>query len=215
MLTRNAIWPPYAVRITEGDLTLSVVSESDLPEAVELVLAGVHDPDRMPFAQPWTTVPREELPANMVRWHARTLAEFTPEKFDLAFAVRVGGIFAGVQALHTEDYPVTRSAETGSWLGRRFQGSGLGTRMRQAVCAFAFDELGAAEVTSGAFLDNPASLAVSRKVGYQPNGRQRKKRRDGELALHQNLVLTPETFVRGPAVSVEGAEGLRRFLKLD
>ncbi len=67
-------------------------------------------------------------------------------------------------------FPTLRVFETGSWLGRRFQGHGIGTRMRQAMCTLAFDHLGFEEVTSAAFLDNPASLGVSRKVGYVPNG---------------------------------------------
>lgn len=214
MSTLLDLWPPYAVRITENDLTLTVITEADLPEAVDLVLAGVHDPEQMPFDLPWTLVPREELPGNFVRWYARNQAEFTSTTFGLAFAVRLGAEFVGVQALHTRDFAVTRTAETGSWLGRRFQGRGIGTRMRRAVCAFAFDELGASEVTSGAFLDNPASLAVSRKVGYRPNGRVRRKRREGELAVNQQLVLTPETFVRGDPVTIEGAAELRRFVGL-
>ena len=38
------------------------------------------------------------------------------------------------------------------------------------MCAFLFDELDAVAITSGAYADNPASAAVSRKVGYVPNG---------------------------------------------
>lgn len=209
------LWPPYAVHISDGPLTLAVISEADLPEIVALVLEGIHDPELMPFHVPWTDAPREELPANMVRWYARNLAEFSPAGFELSFAVRIGDQLAGVQALHTTDFAVTRTGETGSWLGRRFQSRGLGTRMRQAVCAFAFDHLGASEITSGAFLDNPASLAVSRKVGYRESGRIRLKRRDGEMALNQQLVLTPETFVRGAPIRVTGAEGLRRFVGVE
>ena len=70
------------------------------------------------------------------------------------------------------------------------------------------------EVTSGAFLDNPASLAVSRKVGYRPNGVVRLKRRDGEMALNQKLVLTPGDLRRGDPLEVIGAEDLRSFLGL-
>ena len=51
--------------------------------------------------------------------------------------------------------------------------------MRQTLCAFLFDHLDAEEITSAAFLDNPASLAVSRKVGYLPNGDFRERRRPG------------------------------------
>ena len=121
----------------------------------------------MPFAMPWTTVDPERLPANMFRYFSVVRAQFMPEKFDLLFVVRIGWQLAGIQALHTTNFGVTRTGETGSWLGRSYQRRGIGTRMRRAVCAFAFDHLGAVEVTSGAFVDNPASLAVSTKVGYR------------------------------------------------
>lgn len=215
MKSWSELWPPYAVGITEGDLTLCVVSDDDLPELVELVLDGVHDPDEMPFNVPWTTEDPHSMPASLVRYYSRIRADFRPEKFDLLFAVRRSGQLLGVQGLHTEDFAVTRTGETGSWLGRGHQGQGTGTRMRRAICAFAFDHLGAEEITSGAFVDNPASLAVSTKVGYSPNGRMRMKRREGELAINQKLVLTAERFIRGDPIQVRGAEELRRFLGLD
>ena len=88
--------------------------------------------------------------------------------------------------------------------------------MRQMVCVFAFDHLDAVEVTSGAFLDNPASLAVSRKVGYRANGTRRRQRREGEVATEQVLVLGRDDLVR-PAyeVEVQGAAALRTAIGLD
>ena len=73
-----------------------------------------------------------------------------------------------------------------------------------------FDHLDAEEVTSGAFLDNPASLAVSRKVGYRDNGVRRLQRRPGELADNLQLVLTPDDFVRGAVMPlvVDGSAGV-------
>lgn len=88
-------------------------------------------------------------------------------------------------------------------------------RMRQALCAFLFDCLDAQEITAGAFVDNPASLAVSRKVGYRPNGQHRIVRRPGEWQLNQALVLTPETFARGPEITVEGLDAVRRLVGLE
>jgi RimJ/RimL family protein N-acetyltransferase len=214
MLSLADVWPPYALRITEGDLLLTVVGDDDIPGLVQVALDGVHPPEEMPFGTPWTLEDPANLPASMVRYLSSVRAGFTPEKFDLLCAVRVGGELVGVQALHTADFGVTRTGETGSWLGRRFQGRGIGTRMRRAICALAFDGLGAVEVTSGAFLDNPASLAVSRKVGYQPNGILRLKRRPDEMARNQKLVLTPDTFVRGKPVQLEGVGALRTFLRL-
>jgi RimJ/RimL family protein N-acetyltransferase len=88
--------------------------------------------------------------------------------------------------------------------------------MRQTLCAFLFDHLEAQEVTSAAFLDNPASLAVSRKVGYTANGRTREQRRDGELAISQRLVLRPDDLRRPPhGVHVEGVPEVRRLIGLD
>lgn len=215
MTTLADVWPPSRLRLRAGDLELTVVGDDDIPGLVELALAGIHAPDAMPFATPWTRAPAAELPAAMVRYFSSVRGTFTADSFDLLFAVRLDGALVGLQGLHAKDFAVTRTAETGSWLGRVHQGRGTGTAMRRAVCAYAFDHLGAEEVTSAAFVDNPASLAVSRKVGYRLNGVVRLKRRDGELALNQRLVLTPADLVRGEPLEVEGAADVRRFLGLE
>ena len=203
------------MRIIEGDLELKVVGDDDVPGLVDLALSGVHDPQQMPFSTPWTDDDPAELPANNVRYYSSIRAGFTPDSFSLQFAVRHRRELVGVQGFGARDFALTRTGETGSWLGRRFHGLGLGTRMRRAVCAFVFDGLEAVEITSGAFVDNPASLAVSRKVGYLPNGTVRLKRRPGEVAVDQKLVLTPATFVRGAPIQVTGLAPLRAFLGLD
>ncbi|QDP97247.1 GNAT family N-acetyltransferase [Microlunatus elymi] len=210
----SEIWPPYQLVITAGDLELKIIRDDDLPEFVDLVLDGVHDPDFMPFSAPWTDAPAAELPANFARFHWSVRSGFSREHFALDFAVRRNGELVGSQGFSTHDYAITRTGETGSWLARRFHGQGIGTRMRQAVCAFVFEELGAVQVTSGAFDDNPASLGVSRKVGYRPNGIKRMARR-GEAAINQQLLLKPEDFNRGEPIAVTGADALRRFLQLD
>ncbi len=207
------IWPPYGVRITEADLELQIMRESDAPELVELVRSGIHDPDRMPFLFPWTRRSDHEAPAEYMRFMARTKTGCTPDDWDLQFVVRVGGELVGTQGITAKNFPVVRTVETGSWLALRHQGRGIGTRMRRAVCAFAFDELGAAEVTSHAFQDNPASLAVSRKVGYRNNG-TRRVARESELAIEQSFVLTPQDLVRTDPIHTTGAGPLRSFLGL-
>ncbi len=62
--------------------------------------------------------------------------------------------------------------------------------MRQPACALVLDHLGGEQLTSAAYQDNPASLAVSRKVGYVDNGVERRQRREGELAVLRRRVLT-------------------------
>jgi hypothetical protein len=81
------------------------------------------------------------------------------------------------------------------------------------MCELLFAHLGFEEITSAAFVDNPASLAVSRKVGYRPTSVRRIQRREGELALNQGLVLTPEDLVRdAEPIRVAGAEAVRAFI---
>jgi len=84
--------------------------------------------------------------------------------------VLVDGVPVGTQGAGGADWAVLRRAETGSWLGRGFQGRGIGTRMRALMLALLFEGLDARAVTSSAFADNPASNAVSRKLGYRDNG---------------------------------------------
>lgn len=206
-------WPPYGVTVTAGDLELRVCRFDDAGELIELVRSGIHPPDRMPFAFPWTDRPADELPVEYFRYLARTVADTTPTAWSLQFAVRRAGDLVGVQGLDATDFAVTRTVETGSWLAERFQGHGIGTRMRQAVCAFAIDELGAERITSGAFVDNPASLAVSRRVGYRANGTVVLSRR-GFAATNQKLLLEPGDLVRGEPITVTGADQLRAFLGL-
>jgi RimJ/RimL family protein N-acetyltransferase len=69
-------------------------------------------------------------------------------------------------------------------------------------------------VRSAAWVDNPASLAVSRKVGYRP-GDVVRRAREGELALDRPSRLSPDDFVRGEPVEVSGVEPLRAFLGLN
>ena len=211
MTDLHELWPAFGLVVRSGDLTLTTVTDDDLPGLVDLVLAGVHEPDAMPFGVPWTRRPPEQVAPEYARHYWNRRAAFARDDFHLDLAVREHGGLVGVQGFFATDYPVTRTAETGSWLALRHQGRGTGTRMRQAVCALLVDHLGAAEVTSGAFLDNPASLAVSRKVGYRHTDTKRVAR-EGALALHAQLRLRPEDLVRGEPVEVSGVGPLRRFL---
>ncbi|WGW12392.1 GNAT family N-acetyltransferase [Saxibacter everestensis] len=210
------LWPPYGLKISCGPLTLSPVQDGDFLALDRLVQSGVHDPNRMPFFVPWTDGEAEDVRLRLLQYHWSQRAAMKPESWALETAVRFDGVIVGCQAIKTKDYRVTRTGETGSWLGLEHHGKGIGTLMRQVICAFMFDHMDAAEVTSAAFTDNPASLAVSRKVGYRDNGTDRVERRDDELAINQRLVLTPDSFVRPEyELTVQGLAPFRKLLGLD
>ncbi|WP_210502539.1 GNAT family N-acetyltransferase [Nocardioides xinjiangensis] len=214
MLTAADVYPPFGLRVVAGPLELRGLTDELLLELCAVAEAGIHDPDEMPFHVPWSTAPAGQLSRNTAAYHWGKRATFSPDDFCLDLAVLLDGRVIGAQGVAARDFPVTRTGETGSWLGREHQGRGLGTAVRRAFCELLFDHLGFEEITSAAFLDNPASLAVSRKVGYRPTAVTR-RRREGELALNQGLVLTPETFVRGEVpVEVTGAGAVRSFFGL-
>jgi len=112
-----------------------------------------------------------------------------------------------MQGVHANDFAIVRSVDTGSWLARPFQGRGIGTEMRAAVLHLAFAGLGAVEATSGAFDDNPASLAVSRKLGYEKVGERRVARR-GEPARLIGVRLTRDRWEasRRGDITVDGLD---------
>ncbi len=207
-------FPPFGLRVEAGPLVLRPITDEVLPRLIDVALAGVHKPDEAPFYHPWTDAPADKLPTDFVRYHWSTRSGWSREQWALDLAVEYEGLIVGAQGVTTTDFLATRSGETGSWLGLEYHGKGIGTRMRQAICALCFDHLGFEELTSGAFDDNPASNAVSRKVGYQPNGVARLARK-GTWAANYKYVLTPETFVRGEPVTVTGAEAFRKFVGLE
>lgn len=213
--TLEEIWPPFELCVAAGPLDMRVIRDDDIAPLIDLALGGIHDPETMPFSNPWTDAPADEMMGSAAAYYWRSRAEFSVKAWTLDLVVRHEGVVVGTQAVVTRNYPVTRTGETGSWLGREHQGKGIGTLMRHALCTLLFDHLCAEAITSGAFTDNAASLQVSRKLGYVDNGITREERREGELAHLQKLLLTRAAFIRTPVpVQVSGVEALRGFLGL-
>ncbi len=210
--TLDAYWPIFGLRLATPRLVLTPMQDADLPEMLELILAGIHDPDRMPFAIPWTDAPPAELVPNALRYYWSTRAASTPDDWSVPFVVRCGDEVVGMQDLMGRDFAVTRTVRTGSWVAAARQGQGIGTEMRSAVVQFAFDHLRADRADSGAFTDNAQSLAVSRKLGYRPDGTAVRQRRPGERAVEQRLTVDRASFVRpGWMVQIRGLPACRSF----
>ncbi|MEU4801333.1 GNAT family protein [Actinosynnema sp. NPDC023587] len=204
-------WPLRHLVLRTPRLELRPDDDAGLAELVEEALLGVHPPDEMPFAVAWTDAPRERLGVNVVQHFWALRASLSARRWEVNFLVRLDGRVIGVQGLSAESFAVLGEVGTGSWIGRRHQGRGIGTEMRAAVVAFAFDHLGARLARSGAFADNPASLAVSRRLGYRPDGTFAQVRR-GARAEQVRLVLAREDF-RRPAWAL-GAAGVTSCLEL-
>lgn len=163
-------WPLFDLRIRTERLELRVPADADLMALVDVARAGVHDPATMPFLVPWTDLPSPEFERSFLRFMWGTRAGWSVADWRLILVVLEGGRPVGVQEVAARDFLTRRVVETGSWLGRRHQGRGIGTEMRAAVLHLAFDGLGATVATSGAIETNVASQRISEKLGYRPNG---------------------------------------------
>src|SRR3546814_2946113 len=89
--------------------------------------------------RPWTKAAPDTLGRNMAQFYWKARQEFSPGEWTLNLAVRHEGELVGCQDFQTNRFHVTLTGETGSWLAARHQGKGIGTAMRQAICALALD----------------------------------------------------------------------------
>lgn len=201
----QSIWPLFGLSIETPRLRLRPVRDEDLPGLVDAALDGVHEPERTPFGFPWTDAPADELPSNMAQFHWSLRNRVAPQNWTVAFAVHHEDRIIGAQDLAAHGFSDRRTVNTGSWLTRSAQGQGFGTEMRAALLSFAFDTLGAEWAESSAATWNEASLRVSSKLGYQPNGVTRVSPRAGEPVDEQRVRLSRADFVRPDwAITVRG-----------
>jgi RimJ/RimL family protein N-acetyltransferase len=197
-------WPLRHLVLRTPRLELRPDDDAGLHELAELARAGIHPPEDMPFLEPWTDADPRYVGRGTIQYHWSCRATLAPDRWSVNFLVREHGRLLGTQGMSATDFAVRRQVDTGSWLGRQHQRRGVGTEMRAAVLAFAFDHLGATTARSAAFADNPASQTVSRRLGYRPDGTETLSRR-GEPATMTRLLLDAATFVRpGWTLAVEG-----------
>ncbi len=216
-----SIWPVTALRVRAGDLELRWPDDDLLVKLASLASRGVHDPDRMPFNFPWTRGTPLEVARSVLthNWSARK--RVGPTDLVLEFGVLVEGRLVGAQGATGKDWAILREAETGSWLGREFQGRGIGTRMRVLMLQLMFEGLGAEEVTSTAMEDNPQSNTVSLKAGYEPDGVLRDVREGAPVRVNRwrmsrarwHSLQKERARILGAAVEWEGVDAVRAQLE--
>jgi len=203
--------PLTGLRLRTPQLELRLATVAELRELAHVALAGIHDPAEMPFEVAWTDTLTE---GSFMEFHAQALKDWQPERWLLNLIVFQNGRPIGSQGIGSERFAESRAVSTGSWLGRPWQGQGLGTEMRAAVLHFAFAGLGAAKATSGALAGNPPSLGVSRKLGYVGVGSHTVSPRGVPLE-HTDLELRREQFHSPVPVEIEGLDALRSQFGID
>lgn len=205
MLTDH--WPLRGLRVRTGRLELRLPDEEELARVAETAARGVHPPDARPFLTPWTDRPPRELARYVVQRHWARLGAWTPADWALELVVFADGEPVGIQDVRAADFAVRREVVSGSWLGLAHQGHGYGREMRAAMLHLAFAGLGAESAASLSLLDNPASAAVSRALGYREDGITRDAR-DGRPVTSQRYRLSRADWSAAPARLPATVEGL-------
>lgn len=214
MTVTATIWPLFGLHASTPMLTLHYVTDDLAAELAELATHGIHDPATMPFSEPWTDAEPPELQRNTVRYFWRCRAETTTADWHLNLAARDhDGTLLGVCTLSAAHFPTTRTVTTGSWIGRRYQGRGLGREMRQAALHLIFAGLHGEVAATRAWHDNAASLGVTRSLPYTEKAPVREPRRGRPDTM---LVFTMDRrqwqTVGRSDIRVGGVEPVRDFL---
>jgi RimJ/RimL family protein N-acetyltransferase len=163
------LWPLFGLSVRTPRLELRYPTDAELA-ALTRQSKGIHQSDFLPFAGGWSLLPDGERERAILQHHWGRRGSWTPQTWALPLVVLVDGEVVGSQTMLGTDFAVTRMFETGSWLGRQHQGRGLGTEMRAAVLHLGFAGLGGERAETDAVHDNAASLRVTEKHGYRPNG---------------------------------------------
>ena len=153
------------------------------PEDWREVYEGINDAGivRMLARAPWPY--REE--------DARTYCSTVPEPRNVRMAIALPGadgapLIGQVGVDCTQDLP-----EVGYWIARDHRGKGYATEAVRGILQLA-RMLGARRVGAGHYVDNPASGAVLKKVGFRETGEIRPTHalgRGGEMVLARRYVL--------------------------
>ena len=210
-------YPLLDVRVSTPTLELRGATDELLDQLADVVRSGKTQADPAPFDDPMSFYESDpDLRVAMwlrAIWRGR--GRVGPEAWRLYFVVMVDGRPVGEQTLSGVDFSTLGTVTTFSWLSADLRGRGLGHEMRAAVLHLAFAGLGAKEAASDAFVDNVGSNAISRGLGYDPNGFDWATRR-GEPALLNRWRLTRDSWEqrRRDDIELHGVEACHALLPL-
>lgn len=208
-------WPPDRVVIRTPMLELRLPTDHEWCDLMAHSNESIYERSGIyPFLMDWVGKPYESM---QFRW--RTKADWKPESWQFPACVFVDGEICGVQDIGSTQFGVKRSVTTGSWLKASAQGRGIGTEMRIAILHFAFAGLGALEAHSEAHVDNQASNAISRSLGYEFTHIERGSFA-GQPADQWKMIMRHTDWVANPVhqrndIDIAGLDGVRDWFGAD
>jgi RimJ/RimL family protein N-acetyltransferase len=194
--------PLWELRLRTPRLELRLPTDDELVELFRIAEAGIHPPEEMPFYVPWTDDLRLDA---FLAFHREAWETWRPAQWTLNLITFLGGEPIGSQGIGAKQFAQSREVETGSWLGAKYQGRGIGTEQRAAVLELAFAGLGAEAAVSGSIVHNISSQCVSEKLGYRVTGTRTIAPR-GEPVEHYDYRLDRAQWASPVPVEIAGVE---------
>ena len=216
-------WPPAGITIQTPDLSMRPLTEGDAAWLATVIPPDIEHNPQLPRYPGLAEPVARRVTALQEYWRNR--GAWTRDEWCLTFGAWLRAdtsgsstpLLIGSQTLEGADFKRLRVVDTASLLLTEHRRKGLGKQMRRGVLTLAFGHLNAATAVSGAWHDNPASLGVSRSLGYEDNGVDLHAR--GESAdVMQRVRLTRETWERSglaTGIEVAGVEPALPFFGLD
>lgn len=200
-------WPMHGLVLRVADLELRLPGPEQLEELGLLAQTLIDTPGQPLTDAPWARKTPVEASRDILQWHWKNWGELAPDLWKLCFVIIRDGVVVGTQEIGAKDFRIVREVDSGSWIGRQYQGQGIGKLARTAVLALAFDGLDALGAHTGAAAVNYASIGVSRSLGYTDSGFEVRVNR-GERSEGTELRMTREQWLgrERPVVEIEGLE---------
>ena len=204
---RTHLWPLFDLAVRTPRVELRYPDDELAADLAELTGEPIHDPETMPFSQPWTDAPPEVRRRTSLQFYWLRRATFTVDEWSCMMGVLVDGEPVGMQDIMASHFATTKTFKTGSWLTQRMHGRGIGKEMRAAILHLGFAGLGAERACTSAYHDNHSSLGVTRALGYEPNGESVEMRREqADTQLHFTMTRERWQERRRDDIEIDGLE---------
>ena len=161
---------PALAPLTHGNVEIAPIRLRDWKD-----LSAVLDRNRS-WLRPWqTTDPLGRAPAD-ARTLVRSLVQATNAGEIIAYAVRVGGEFAGQVTISSIEYGALSTAQLGYWISERFAGRDVIPIATALATDFAFGSYRLHRMEICIRTENHASLRVVEKLGFRFEGHPHRRR---------------------------------------
>jgi ribosomal-protein-alanine N-acetyltransferase len=112
-----------------------------------------------------------------------------------SWAIEINGEACGCIGVDPGEGVERHSAELGYWLGRAYWGEGIATAAVRAIVPHAMRELKLYRLQARVFADNPASMKVLERCGFEPEAVLRRQVVKGERLLDMHIyAITRDTL---------------------